>query len=99
MRMRENLAAAAIVILLITSGLWLIDHLRASARKWSASRPATAIVCRSIRLRRRPFIQSVRTNEHVVRESVSDRTGSRRSGAETLAAARDVGGLLRVPLV
>ena len=32
MRMRENLAAAAIVILLITSGLWLIDHLRASAR-------------------------------------------------------------------
>lgn len=32
MRMRENLAAAAIVILLITTGLWLIDHLRASAR-------------------------------------------------------------------
>jgi hypothetical protein len=32
MRMRENLAAAAIVILLIASGLWLIAHLRASTR-------------------------------------------------------------------
>jgi hypothetical protein len=31
-RIRENLAAAAIVLVLVTSGFWLIDHLRTSAR-------------------------------------------------------------------
>ena len=30
--MQQNLAAAVVIILLITSGFWLIDHLRASAR-------------------------------------------------------------------
>jgi hypothetical protein len=30
--MQQNVAAAIVVVLLITSGFWLIDHLRASAR-------------------------------------------------------------------
>src|SRR5437870_8614838 len=32
LRMRENLAAAGIILVLIVSGFWLIDHLRTSAR-------------------------------------------------------------------
>jgi hypothetical protein len=31
-RMQQNLAAALIIVFLIASGIWLIDHLRASAR-------------------------------------------------------------------
>jgi hypothetical protein len=31
-RMQQNLAAAVIVLVLIISGFWLIDHLRTSAR-------------------------------------------------------------------
>jgi hypothetical protein len=31
-RILQNLAAAILIILLIASGFWLIDHLRASAR-------------------------------------------------------------------
>jgi hypothetical protein len=31
-RMRQNLAAMVVVILLVVSGFWLIDHLRDSAR-------------------------------------------------------------------
>ncbi len=31
-RMQQNLAAAAVVIAIVLSGLWLIDHLRTSAR-------------------------------------------------------------------
>ena len=30
--MQQNLAAAAVIILIIIAGFWLIDHLRASAR-------------------------------------------------------------------
>jgi hypothetical protein len=30
--MQQNLAAAVVIVLLIVSGFWLIDHLRASAR-------------------------------------------------------------------
>jgi len=30
--MQQNLAAVIIIVLVVTSGLWLIDHLRASAR-------------------------------------------------------------------
>jgi hypothetical protein len=30
--MQQNLAAAIVIVLLITSGFWLIDHLRTSAR-------------------------------------------------------------------
>jgi hypothetical protein len=32
MRMRENLAAAIVIVVLVASGFWLIDHLRTSAR-------------------------------------------------------------------
>jgi hypothetical protein len=31
-RIRENIAAAVIVLILVTSGFWLIDHLRTNAR-------------------------------------------------------------------
>ena len=31
-RMQQNLAAALIIVFLIASGIWLIDHLRVSAR-------------------------------------------------------------------
>jgi hypothetical protein len=31
-RMQQNLAALAVVLLIIVSGFWLIDHLRTSAR-------------------------------------------------------------------
>ena len=31
-RMQQNLAAALIIVFLIASGIWLIDHLRMSAR-------------------------------------------------------------------
>ena len=31
-RTRENLGAAVLVLLLVTCGFWLIDHLRANAR-------------------------------------------------------------------
>jgi hypothetical protein len=30
-RMRENLAAACVLVLLLVAGVWLIDHLRTSA--------------------------------------------------------------------
>jgi hypothetical protein len=30
--MQQNLAAAIVIVLLISSGFWLVDHLRASAR-------------------------------------------------------------------
>jgi hypothetical protein len=30
--MQQNLAAAIVIVLIITSGFWLIDHLRTSAR-------------------------------------------------------------------
>ena len=30
--MQQNLAAAVVIVLLISSGFWLIDHLRTSAR-------------------------------------------------------------------
>ena len=30
--MQQNLAAVIVIVLVVTSGLWLIDHLRASAR-------------------------------------------------------------------
>jgi hypothetical protein len=32
MRMRENIAAGLVIIVLAISGFWLIDHLRSSAR-------------------------------------------------------------------
>ena len=31
-RMQQNVAAAIVIFLIITSGFWLIDHLRTSAR-------------------------------------------------------------------
>ena len=31
-RMQQNLAAAIVIVLIVTSGFWLIDQLRASAR-------------------------------------------------------------------